>query len=50
MTTSQSLPGPAERVVVVSGQDWDEVVTAARQNAGENAGGGRISAGDENLR
>jgi NADH-quinone oxidoreductase subunit D len=38
MTTSQSLPGPAERVVVVSGQDWDEVVTAARQNAGENAG------------
>ncbi len=38
MTTSQSLPGPADRVVVVGGQDWDEVVTAARQNAGEHAG------------
>ncbi len=32
MTTSQR---PPERVVVVGGQDWDEVVTAARQNAGE---------------
>ncbi|HEY9265443.1 MAG TPA: NADH dehydrogenase subunit D, partial [Mycobacterium sp.] len=38
MTTSQSVPGPAERVVVVGGQDWDEVVTAARRNAGEHAG------------
>ncbi|CAA0128527.1 NADH-quinone oxidoreductase subunit D [Mycolicibacterium vanbaalenii] len=38
MTTSQSAPGPAERVVVVGGQDWDEVVTAARQNAAEHAG------------
>lgn len=34
MTTSQR----PERVVVVGGQDWDEVVTAARQNAGEHAG------------
>ncbi|MGD9618437.1 MAG: NADH-quinone oxidoreductase subunit D [Mycolicibacterium sp.] len=38
MTASQSHPGPAERVVVVGGQDWDEVVTAARQNASEHAG------------
>ncbi len=38
MTTSPSLPGPADRVIVVGGQDWDEVVTAARQNAGEHAG------------
>ncbi|MCV7150339.1 NADH dehydrogenase (quinone) subunit D [Mycolicibacterium pyrenivorans] len=38
MATSQSVPGPAERVVVVGGQDWDEVVTAARRNAGEHAG------------
>ncbi len=35
MTTSRARP---ERVVVVGGQDWDEVVTAARQNAGEHAG------------
>ena len=35
MTTSKQ---PPERVVVVGGQDWDEVVTAARQNAGEHAG------------
>ncbi|MGB0971598.1 MAG: NADH dehydrogenase subunit D, partial [Mycobacterium sp.] len=35
MTTSQR---PPERVVVVGGQDWDEVVTAARQNASEHAG------------
>ena len=35
MTTSQR---PPERVVVVGGQDWDEVVTAARQNAAEHAG------------
>ncbi|GJF11502.1 NADH-quinone oxidoreductase subunit D [Mycolicibacterium cyprinidarum] len=38
MTTSQNIPGPAERVVVVGGQDWDEVVTAARENAAEHAG------------
>ncbi|MGB2918686.1 MAG: NADH dehydrogenase (quinone) subunit D [Mycobacterium sp.] len=38
MTTSQSIPGPAERVVVVGGQDWEEVVIAARQNAAEHAG------------
>lgn len=38
MTASQSGPGPAERVVVVGGQDWEQVVTAARQNAGEHAG------------
>ena len=38
MDPSRSVPGPAERVVVVGGQDWDEVVTAARQNAGEHAG------------
>ncbi|MGB0435576.1 MAG: NADH-quinone oxidoreductase subunit D, partial [Mycobacterium sp.] len=38
MTTSHNDPGPADRVVVVGGQDWDEVVTAARQNAGEHAG------------
>ena len=42
MDPAQSVPGPAERpserVVVVGGQDWDEVVTAARQNAGEHAG------------
>lgn len=35
MTTSQR---PPERVIVVGGQDWDEVVTAARQSAGEHAG------------
>ncbi len=35
MTTSQR---PPDRVVVVGGQDWDEVVIAARQNAGEHAG------------
>jgi len=35
MTTSKN---PPERVVVVGGQDWDQVVTAARQNAGEHAG------------
>ncbi|AFM16330.1 NADH dehydrogenase subunit D [Mycolicibacterium chubuense NBB4] len=35
MTTSKR---PPERVVVVGGQDWDEVVTAARQNAAEHAG------------
>ncbi len=35
MTTAQR---PPDRVVVVGGQDWDEVVTAARQNAGEHAG------------
>ena len=35
MTTSQR---PPERVVVVGGQDWDEVVAAARQNAREQAG------------
>ena len=35
MTTSQHRP---ERVVVVGGQDWDQVVTAARQNAAEHAG------------
>nr|MCH9702046.1 NADH-quinone oxidoreductase subunit D [Actinomycetes bacterium] len=35
MTTSQR---PPDRVVVVGGQDWDEVVTAARQNAAEHAG------------
>jgi NADH-quinone oxidoreductase subunit D len=29
---------PPERVIVVGGQDWDEVVTAARQNAAEHAG------------
>lgn len=29
---------PPERVVVVGGQDWDQVVAAARQNAGEHAG------------
>ncbi|BBX17773.1 NADH dehydrogenase subunit D [Mycolicibacterium duvalii] len=38
MTTSQSVPGPTDRVVVVGGQDWDQVVTAARQNAAEHAG------------
>ncbi|GAB3231229.1 NADH dehydrogenase (quinone) subunit D [Mycolicibacterium hippocampi] len=38
MTTSQSIPSPAERVVVVGGQDWEEVVIAARQNAAEHAG------------
>ncbi|MCB0947950.1 MAG: NADH dehydrogenase subunit D, partial [Mycobacterium sp.] len=38
MTTSQSIPGPDERVIVVGGQDWDEVVVAARQNAHEHAG------------
>ena len=37
MTTSETS-GPADRVVVVGGQDWDEVVTAARQNAAEHAG------------
>ncbi|MFA7513776.1 MULTISPECIES: NADH dehydrogenase (quinone) subunit D [Mycolicibacterium] len=35
MTTSQQ---PPERVVVVGGQDWDQVVAAARQNAAEHAG------------
>lgn len=35
MTTSQR---PPDRVVVVGGQDWDQVVTAARRNAAENAG------------
>ncbi len=35
MTTSQR---PPDRVVVVGGQDWDEVVTAARQSAAEHAG------------
>jgi NADH-quinone oxidoreductase subunit D len=35
MTTSAQ---PPERVIVVGGQDWDEVVTAARQNAAEHAG------------
>ncbi len=35
MTTSKN---PPERVVVVGGQDWDQVVTAARQNAGDHAG------------
>lgn len=35
MTTSQR---PPERVVVVGGQDWDQVVIAARQNAAEHAG------------
>lgn len=35
MTVSQ---GPPERVVVVGGQDWDQVVMAARQNAAEHAG------------
>ncbi len=35
MTTSQHRP---ERVVVVGGQDWDQVVTAARENAAEHAG------------
>jgi NADH-quinone oxidoreductase subunit D len=35
MTISQ---GPPERVVVVGGQDWDQVVMAARQNAAEHAG------------
>ncbi len=34
MTTSQE----PERVIVVGGQDWDQVVTAARQNAAEHAG------------
>lgn len=38
MTTSRDLSEPAERVVVVGGQDWDQVVTAARQNAAEHAG------------
>ena len=35
MTTSAHRP---ERVVVVGGQDWDQVVTAARENAAEHAG------------
>ncbi|MBX7450461.1 NADH-quinone oxidoreductase subunit D [Mycolicibacterium sp. 3033] len=35
MTISEHRP---ERVVVVGGQDWDQVVTAARENAGEHAG------------
>lgn len=35
MTTSAQ---PPERVIVVGGQDWDQVVTAARQNAAEHAG------------
>ncbi|MEW5808826.1 MAG: NADH dehydrogenase (quinone) subunit D [Actinomycetota bacterium] len=35
MTTSERRP---ERVVVVGGQDWDQVVTAARQNAADHAG------------
>lgn len=38
MTTPRSDSGPADRVVVVGGQDWDEVVTAARRNADEHAG------------
>ncbi len=29
----------SETVVVVGGQDWDEVVDIARRNAGSNAGG-----------
>lgn len=35
MTTSAQRP---ERVIVVGGQDWDQVVTAARENAAEHAG------------
>ncbi|TRW81218.1 NADH-quinone oxidoreductase subunit D [Mycolicibacterium sp. 018/SC-01/001] len=35
MTTSAHRP---ERVVVVGGQDWDQVVIAARENAAEHAG------------
>ncbi|MFB1296501.1 NADH dehydrogenase (quinone) subunit D [Mycobacterium sp. pW049] len=34
MTTSQK----PERFIVVGGQDWDQVVTAARENAAEHAG------------
>jgi NADH-quinone oxidoreductase subunit D len=45
MTTSQR---PPERVVVVGGQDWDEVVTAARQksNSSSRAGDAAEHAGE----
>lgn len=35
MPTPEQHP---ERVVVVGGQDWDQVITAARQGAAEHAG------------
>jgi NADH-quinone oxidoreductase subunit D len=33
MTTSQEKSGTPERVIVVGGQDWDQVVAAARQSS-----------------